>query len=549
MKIVSWNVNGLRTLPDFRASLKKLNADVVCVQETRLAGASDPLLEQFALVPGYSSYFSFCDVRSGYSGVATFVRDGPLTPVDAGEGLCSTVGGAAPQPEPERDSDADPSANGAASAAEVEECESRATSATYTQVLREGRVVVTDHSHFVLINVYVPASGEDRARHTFKLQVLNALRAKAIALTRAGRRVMIAGDFNVIPAALDTADVVPAEHRLEWLRSPPRATLRQLQADAGLVDAFRTAHPTARDAYTCWYTQTRARENNAGVRIDYILMSRTLATAELVDASVDADVRGSDHAPTSATLKHDWYTSGARPKTPPAFCARFLPQLARTQGSILKSFRPVWAATGGTAPSRSVLDVCLPNAGGARTVTPSPKRRRAPVETGKAGARPAPPRKQQRIDMFFRAPSRGGGSSAAPLMGASAGASGTEDSGLRAESEEVQSAVNGVAMIELDEAGDEKRKVEGRTVGNKGKIGIEKARKKAQWGLVFKRAPTAPLCRHREACKLKSVSKTGVNKGRTFWSCTRASGKKGDMEANCNFFEWAPFSANKPLPQ
>eukprot|EP00171_Calliarthron_tuberculosum_P001471 IDg1471t1 len=516
MKIVSWNVNGLRALPDFRASLTDLDADVLCVQETRLAGASDPLLEQFALVPGYSSYFSFCNVRSGYSGVATFVRDGALTPVDAGEGLCNSVGGAASKSEPE-----------------------------------------SGPKHELGASVGDAPNGTARiwrarcARNSS--DVLAALRARAIALTRAGRQVVMAGDFNVIPAVVDTADVVPPSQRLEWLRSPSRSALRRLQVDAGLVDAFRISHPAARDAYTCWHTQTRARENNAGVRIDFVLMSQTLAKAELSDSAVHADVHGSDHAPTSATLKHAWYDDEKqRTRSPPRFCARFLPQLARTQASILSSFLPVRAAKG-AALSRSVFDMCLPSAGATRTPVPSPKRLRTPkpatsVKRGRAPesadeeiVRPTERRKQQRIDSFFRSAAQVRHSDGtSPQMGT--------------DSQSIQSVRNAVAMIELaDDAGKRPVNEHGKkhivSEGERAGIGgCHKARKKAQWSQVFKRAPSAPLCRHGEVCKLKAVSKAGANKGRTFWSCCRASGKQGDREANCNFFQWAPFSAKKPLP-
>ncbi len=72
---------------------------------------------------------------------------------------------------------------------------------------------------------------------------------------------------------------------------------------------------------------------------------------------------------------------------------------------------------------------------------------------------------------------------------------------------------------------------------------------KQKWGFLFRGPPAAPKCRHGEACKLKRVGKAGPNKGRTFWSCARAAGRRGDREANCNFFQWAPFAANKPLPE
>ena len=451
VKLVSWNVNGVRSLPNFRETLLCLNADIICLQETRLSSTSSSL-SHYANLPGYTSYFSFCDIRRGYSGVATFVRDGPLTPRDAGEGLAHNA-----------------------------------------QIIQEGRAVRTDHGRFILFNLYVPATGGDETRINFRLTMLSALESAVKPLIDSGRQVIITGDFNITPTLIDTSDQIPAEHRHTWHNQPSRIALRNLCATNSLIDAFRRIHPKSRE-YTCWSVQKRGRETNTGVRIDYFLLSDSLGQSDLATASIDDDTSGSDHAPVSIELNHPDYTDNSlTPATPPSFCTKFLPALQRTQSSIINFLTPTRSAS--------------------TTASPQPNKRtrvESPIYNSvkRPKSAPAPSQPSVLVELSNSSPHLATPSQSPP-------------------SSQIPTPSQSQSPVTKKKSG-----------------GM-----KAQWSKIFGPAPRVPMCRHGEVCKLKKVNKSGPNRNRTFWSCRRPGGKKGDMATNCDFFEWAPYSAKKPLPR
>ncbi|KZV30815.1 DNA-(apurinic or apyrimidinic site) lyase 2 [Dorcoceras hygrometricum] len=272
MKIVTYNVNGLRhrvsQYTSLRRLLDSLDADIICFQETKLS--RHELRADLVRAEGYESFFSCTRTsekgRSGYSGVATFCRvksafssDEVALPVSAEEGFTGVL----------RNSPGFGLRNGECPSV-VEVLEDFST----TELLKidgEGRCIITDHGHFVLFNVYGPRAGCDGTeRIQFKLNFFNILQRRLDSLSRQGRRVFVVGDLNIAPAAIDRCDAGPDFERNEF-----RTWFRSLLVRNGgpFSDAFREKHPERREAYTCWSTSSGAEEFNFGSRIDHILIS------------------------------------------------------------------------------------------------------------------------------------------------------------------------------------------------------------------------------------------------------------------------------------
>lgn len=264
MRIVCWNVNGLRAVWG-RGELQWAfggDVDVLCLQETKiqLDAVTDPLRHP----PGMRSFWSF-GKKKGYSGTAVYVREGlPAEPFPF------SVGGTR---HPEYDS--------------------------------EGRVVAVDLGALVLLNVYFPNGGASAERLAFKHAWHDAFLDQLVALARQ-RSVVVVGDFNVAHRPIDLA--LPEEwSTVSGFLPEERAWFDRLLA-AGFVDTFRAEKGDLPRQYTFWETRTQARRDNLGWRIDYVVISRDLEE-RLQDAWISPQVLGSDHCPVGVELD----VGGARP--------------------------------------------------------------------------------------------------------------------------------------------------------------------------------------------------------------------------------------------
>ncbi|KAL2532408.1 DNA-(apurinic or apyrimidinic site) lyase 2 [Abeliophyllum distichum] len=268
MKIVTYNVNGLRPRVSQFGSLLKLldslNADIICFQETKLS--RQELRADLVRAEGYESFFSCTRTsdkgRTGYSGVATFCRvksafssDEVALPLSAEEGFTGLL----------------ENCSGVVSRRDESVVESLKDFSVdeLLKVDREGRCIITDHGHFILFNVYGPrAECDDTERIQFKFKFFKLLQRRWECLLRQGRRVFVVGDLNIAPAAIDRCDAGPEFEKNEfrrWFRS-------LLMGNGGqFFDVFREKHTERRDAYTCWPTNSGAEEFNYGTRIDHIL--------------------------------------------------------------------------------------------------------------------------------------------------------------------------------------------------------------------------------------------------------------------------------------
>ncbi len=249
MKLVSWNVNGLRAVmgKGFADIFAAMDADVFCVQEIKLQeGQLDIDFD------GYTSYYSYAE-RKGYSGTASFSRIKPVS--EAHE-----IG--------------------------VERHD------------HEGRVVVLEFEAFYLVNVYAPNSQSELARLDYRMDWENDFMAFVKSLD-ARKPVVICGDMNVAHTETDLANPKTNRNNAGFTDSERACFSRLL--DAGFTDTFRHLHPDATGAYSGWSYRGRAREKNVGWRIDYFLVSDRIAD-RITDAAIHPDITGSDHCPVSLTL-------------------------------------------------------------------------------------------------------------------------------------------------------------------------------------------------------------------------------------------------------
>ncbi|MCU0599078.1 MAG: exodeoxyribonuclease III [Desulfobacterales bacterium] len=255
IKLVSWNVNGLRAAWEkgFLKSFIKLDADVVCVQETKLQEAQ--LSENMKAIEGYESFWSFCDIKKGYSGVGAWSR---ISPRSVGYGIGMDA---------------------------------------YD---REGRILEFDFGDFILFNVYFPNGqmGEDRLR--YKMDFYKAFFEYADSLRDSGRSLVICGDFNTAHNEIDLKNPKANEKTSGFLRIE-RDWLDTITAD-GYVDTFRHLYPDT-VKYSWWTYRFKARERNVGWRIDYFFVTSDLISKGRVkEAFIENEYLGSDHCPVGLAL-------------------------------------------------------------------------------------------------------------------------------------------------------------------------------------------------------------------------------------------------------
>ncbi|GIO65970.1 exodeoxyribonuclease III [Paenibacillus cookii] len=244
MKLVSWNVNGLRACVNkgFNDYFAASDADLFCVQETKLQEG------QICLDYGeeYGQYWNYAE-KKGYSGTAVFSK---LKPLSVYYGM-------------EENAEA------------------------------EGRLVTLEFDHFYLVNVYTPNARRDLSRLPLRLEWEERFRSYVSALD-AKKPVIICGDLNVAHQEIDLKNW-KSNMGNSGFTDEERGKMTELLA-AGFVDSFRHFYPDRDDAFTWWSFMPKVRERNIGWRIDYFLVSDRLVPA-LTDARIDAEVTGSDHCP------------------------------------------------------------------------------------------------------------------------------------------------------------------------------------------------------------------------------------------------------------
>ncbi|NOU92026.1 exodeoxyribonuclease III [Paenibacillus sp. LMG 31456] len=248
MKLVSWNVNGLRACVNkgFNDYFKEIGADIFCIQETKLQEGQINLEYE-----EYTQYWNYA-IKKGYSGTAVFTK---VKPLSVRYGL-------------------------------EEDHES------------EGRIITLEFDSFYLVNVYTPNARRDLSRLDLRLEWEDRFRTFLMGLDDL-KPVIICGDLNVAHHEIDLKNPKSNSNN-SGFTPEERGKMTQL-LDAGFTDTFRHFYPQQTDAYSWWSYMPKVRERNVGWRIDYFLASSRL-NPFLIDAQIDSEITGSDHCPVILTI-------------------------------------------------------------------------------------------------------------------------------------------------------------------------------------------------------------------------------------------------------
>ncbi len=250
MKLISWNVNGLRAVlgKNFREDFAALDADVFCLQETKLQEGQLELD-----LPGYVKYWNYAE-KKGYSGTAVFTK---VPPLSVTYGL----------PDEEHN--------------------------------HEGRVITCEFEDFFLICCYTPNSQDGLKRLDYRCRFEDALREYMVSLAER-KPVVLCGDLNVAHEEIDLKNP-QSNHENAGFSDAERGKMTELLA-AGFVDSFRFLHPDLAGAYSWWSYRMKARERNAGWRIDYFIVSESMKD-RIASAAIHTEIYGSDHCPVELVLE------------------------------------------------------------------------------------------------------------------------------------------------------------------------------------------------------------------------------------------------------
>lgn len=251
MRLISWNVNGLRAClqKGFGDFLANSDADVFCLQETKL---QEPPAELD--LNGWYAYWNYAE-KKGYSGTAIFSRKEPM----------SITYGPGDMPD------------------------------------NEGRVITAEYDDFYLVNVYTPNSKRELERLDYRCEWEDNFRRYLLALD-AIKPVVLCGDLNVAHKEIDLKN--PKTNTQNAGFTPQEREKMTLLLESGFTDSFRHLYPDKNGAYTWWSYMFKAREKNAGWRIDYFITSQRMANC-IEDSVIYADILGSDHCPVGLVLKQN----------------------------------------------------------------------------------------------------------------------------------------------------------------------------------------------------------------------------------------------------
>jgi exodeoxyribonuclease III len=248
VRIISWNVNGLRACINkgFMDFFNGSGADIFCIQETKLQQGDAKL--DFS---SYNEYWHDAE-KKGYSGTAIFTKQKPL---DASYGM-----------ESEKDN--------------------------------EGRIITLEYEDYYVVNVYVPNAGEELKRLEYRIGWDKLFREYLLGLD-AKKPVIACGDFNVAHKEIDIKNA-SSNHDHAGFTDEERESFSKL-LDSGFIDTFRELYPDARNMYTYWSYMFKARERNTGWRIDYFVISSRMRD-KVKDFIIYSDIYGSDHCPVGLEI-------------------------------------------------------------------------------------------------------------------------------------------------------------------------------------------------------------------------------------------------------
>ncbi|KAK9448608.1 DNase I-like protein [Limtongia smithiae] len=515
LRIVTFNVCGIRNVlqykpwnegKTFREMFDKLNADIVCFQETKIQRSD--VTRDMADIPGFDSYFTFSHHKKGYSGVAVYCRQASCHVVAAEEGITGIL--------------TPPGGQSKTSTLSYRDCPRNiggydfSLSTDEARLLdSEGRSLVIDFGLFVLIGVYCPAAASTE-RQGYRRQYIKVLFERVRNLVGLGtREVVLLGDLNIIRDQLDTADRLQRSDEDDF--DAPQRLLHELlypNKNGILVDICRELHPERSAMYTCWNQKLNARPANYGARLDYICITPGLKE-RCIDADIRPDLLGSDHCPVFIDMLVESRNNQDDPNLL-KLESRNLFGFARAQ-TVTDMFAKKSCSNSVSISSKrnfdqsnpgQTSDLSLASISAVGRCNPSESQDRNKMKRARKIKAV-----QQKLTRFVSSPA-----------GVSAELTEHQDSGFDKSSQ---------SDADIDQA----------------YFQTSKNPSTELWKDVF-RKPQPPMCNmHTEPCVLRITRKSGVNEGRAFWMCARPVGPGHQRSASlpedvnrdykCNFFKWA----------
>lgn len=249
MKLISWNVNGIRACVNkgFKDFFKEINADIFCIQETKCQ------IDQIELeFEGYKSFWNSAE-KKGYSGTAIYTKEKPIS-VKYGIGI--------------------------------------------EQHDKEGRVITLEFKNFFMVNIYTPNSKRGLERLEYRQVWEDEIRKYLLDLNKI-KPVIMCGDLNVAHNEIDLKNP-KTNRRNAGFTDEEREKMTQL-LESGFTDSFRYLYPDKKEAYSWWSYMGRAREKNVGWRIDYFIVSKNIEN-KIKEAKIHSEIMGSDHCPVELEI-------------------------------------------------------------------------------------------------------------------------------------------------------------------------------------------------------------------------------------------------------
>ncbi|GAW22444.1 hypothetical protein ANO14919_119810 [Xylariales sp. No.14919] len=580
----------------FEAMFDILGADIVVMQETKIQRKD--LQDDMVLVPGWDVFFSLPRHKKGYAGVAIYTRNSVCAPIRAEEGI---VGVLCPPNSaiPFRDLPKDQQIGGYPQPGQLQ-LNGNIDELTLDS---EGRCVILEFPAFVLIGTYSPAQ-RDESRVDFRLGYMEALDIRVRNLVAMGKRVIVTGDLNVIRDVMDTANLLERLRKesiamADFFSAPSRRVFNQLLFEGNVIgardedrenpvlwDLGRLFHPTREGMFTCWDTKKNTRPGNFGSRIDYVLCSGDMK-GWFIDSNIQEGLMGSDHCPVFAILNDTVQIDGREVfikdiMNPPGvfkdgkrlrewsakdllpLSAKLIPEFDRRQNIKDMFFKKPAAPKAIPALPResSTSKVDSPEkleaSSFASTVDSNPP----------SSSMPAPPLAQPPPSSLKRTSSVTAPSNKPPKK-AKAGPSresstkgqsnlmgffkpkATENETKKSEEQVVPSAGGLDGTVETEPSYSPIRNETLKTDIDESKGGssstdsetvFDPIQAKESWSKLLGRR-IVPKCEHGEDCISLVTKKPGMNRGRSFFICSRPIGPSGEKEKGtewrCGTFIWS----------
>ena len=298
MKLISWNVNGLRACVQkgFIDFYKTIDADIFCIQETKMQESQ--LTDEIKNL-STNEYWSSAE-KKGYSGTAVFTKQKPINvTIGIEPKVAEIIKLKLKENKKNLASNENHNEKQDFSKELISEEESSKNDALLLEQSNEGRIIVAEYEKFILVNCYVPNSKRGLERLDYRVEWENEMREYLAYLDKI-KPIIYCGDLNVAHEEIDLKNP-SSNHNNAGFTDQERNQMTNL-LQAGFTDTFRYKYPDAKDKYSWWSYMFHARENNAGWRIDYFIVSDRIKN-KIIDSKIHSEVLGSDHCPIELDIE------------------------------------------------------------------------------------------------------------------------------------------------------------------------------------------------------------------------------------------------------